>query len=752
MTKKLINTEKQAFATVYWGKWDDFKDIPDKFKTLKVCLAEVEKNAGSLEYVPENMKTPEVCLAAVRRWDLALKFVPEPLKTSKLCLTALQDVLNRHVINFIPSEYFEDEEFCFEAVQHHGPALEKVPDRFKTTELCLIAVQQNSDALEQVPDELKTVELCNIAVNKRGWALEYVPEPLKTKELCLSVLTPSGWGVNYIPTKLFEDAEFLNTAIKKYAGSLQYIPESLKTAELCYIAVMQNGRTLEYVPETLKTEELCLAAVQQNGDALEYVPEVFKTAELCKIAVQRGLWALRYIPENLKTIEYSIKTIKGRDNGSRCGISMTAPYIPSEHFKDNELCLTIVQTEGWALKLIPEEMINYELCLAAVQQEGSALKYVPNELKTTELCLAAIQQNHFALKYVPAHIINDKFLLDAIQNNCKIFIDIPEAYKTEELCLVAAEGFNKEYGMDPEWMKKFLALVPDKYFNKVRDTIIINFYLNNKDLLTKREAHYYLTPKTKYYDLMSPLYMFFAAKCKARNIPDSLIFNISWVFANIFFEYHNHAIVTSIFELIARQKEHIINLRELEEICIFIHSEIKKSDESLGKTFSFSCKGRTISSILALSNEWHNQKNIDELIKYGLRDNIIIVSDWEGFPVRNSKMESADYVWNIKQLCSLKELVNEGRTMKHCVDDYAERCSKGETAIFHVSWQNKNSKNNTTINATVELLVPNRSVVQVKGKYNSLVDNITLNTIKEWAQENNIKMIIDSNAKKQKVN
>ncbi len=130
----------------------DLYYVPDKLKTVEMCLAAVRQNGGALNYVPDEFKTEEMCLVAVQQAGCALGYVPVKLKTAELCLVA---------------------------VQQDGWALAYVPEKLKTVEMCLAAVQQNGHALGDVPKKLKTEEMCLIAVKQNGDALMYVPEKIK---------------------------------------------------------------------------------------------------------------------------------------------------------------------------------------------------------------------------------------------------------------------------------------------------------------------------------------------------------------------------------------------------------------------------------------------------------------------------------------------------------------------------------------------------------------------------------------------
>jgi hypothetical protein len=267
-----------------------------------------------------------------------------------------------------------------------------------------------------------------------------------------------------------------------------------------------------------------------------------------------------------------------------------------------------------------------------------------------------------------------------------------------------------------------------------------SFYKNNKNYFTKHEAHFFLNSKIGYNNVKSVLYMFFKAKCKARNIPDSLCRVVMNVFAIKFEQCLDNIIVTSFLDLIARHADYVIDENELGDVCDFILSEIAKYKESSGTSIPFSCSGRTMSSVISLANEWHIQLQREAAVRTDLQHQRHLTEQWKGMPVNNFRFENDEDVWTIKQLCSGKELLNEGRSMKHCVAVYALPCSKGFSAIFHVSGHEKGDKKHKFGNATIEVRPDTRSIVQIKGKCNTAVDPITLRIIKRWAQSNNLKM------------
>lgn len=89
-------------------------------------------------------------------------------------------------------------------------------------------------------------------------------------------------------------------------------------------------------------------------------------------------------------------------------------HIPSK-YQTNELCMTAVKQNGWALRYVEEQ--TPEICLEAVKKNGLALKYV--EDRTTEICMEAVKQNKDALKYVANYELITKIKNELIESNRK---------------------------------------------------------------------------------------------------------------------------------------------------------------------------------------------------------------------------------------------------------------------------------------------------------------------------------------------
>jgi hypothetical protein len=157
-----------------------------------------------------------------------------------------------------------------------------------------------------------------------------------------------------------------------------------------------------------------------------------------------------------------------------------------------------------------------------------------------------------------------------------------------------------------------------------------------------------------------------------------------------------------------------------------------------------------MTSIVTLANEWH----ADVLREQEIRNDLgratqrarwqgkaaehIEMSRWNGIYVSHSRVEGDACVWSFTQLCSARELLNEGRLMKNCVSSYSYKCVTGDSAIFHVSRVFTAGQIIENV-ATLEVS-KNRFLEQAKAKCNTKIAPAAMNIIRKWALFNRIKI------------
>jgi hypothetical protein len=250
-----------------------------------------------------------------------------------------------------------------------------------------------------------------------------------------------------------------------------------------------------------------------------------------------------------------------------------------------------------------------------------------------------------------------------------------------------------------------------------------SFYKLNKRFFTKAEAHCFLSSKVSYVNAGSVLSLYFYAKCKARSLSSRISLIIADVFSRKFLNCYKNPLVESFLDLLARTPEYRYEKPMLEDLCDFV---LPKIHERGNGNFSFS--GRTVLSVIRLTNEWHKR----------LKDEKVIASSkWKGLGITQFRYEDDKGVWKITELRTAKALYDEGAAMRNCVSSYSDRCASGSISIFTLDCASRETKESEKM-ATLEVRIPERTLVQAKGKCNSLITPRIRKVITRWASLNRI--------------
>jgi len=263
-----------------------------------------------------------------------------------------------------------------------------------------------------------------------------------------------------------------------------------------------------------------------------------------------------------------------------------------------------------------------------------------------------------------------------------------------------------------------------------------SFYKRNAKFFTRAEAHYFLCSKIPYEDCSSIIKLYFYAKCRAKAMNPKLSMIAADVFHVKFLTCFKHRLVESFLDLIARTHEYRYDRGTIGDLCDFVLAKIRERKKS-----SFSFSGRTIYSVIKLCNEWHEQvrKEAEQARKMAAMPNGKPggIPRWRGLGISRFIHETEECVWRITELTSDQDLINEGRKMKNCVGEYADKCASGYSAVFSVERINK--MNQLIENAaTLEVNVSNRMLIQAKGKCNAVLPDKTMSAITRWAISNRI--------------
>jgi len=139
---------------------------------------------------------------------------------------------------------------------------------------------------------------------------------------------------------------------------------------------------------------------------------------------------------------------------------------------------------------------------------------------------------------------------------------------------------------------------------------------------------------------------------------------------------------------------------------------------------NFSIKGRTVESVLQLTEEWSN--------RIARERNWMIPGIPERWKSSSIKPYENDGI-NIVELSSHMDLIEEGRRMHHCVRTYARDCAAGVISIFSM-------RNDDKSLVTIEVCLESCRVVQAKSYCNYEPNEDQIKLIFEWAKLNKLEV------------
>jgi len=139
---------------------------------------------------------------------------------------------------------------------------------------------------------------------------------------------------------------------------------------------------------------------------------------------------------------------------------------------------------------------------------------------------------------------------------------------------------------------------------------------------------------------------------------------------------------------------------------------------------AFSIKGRTLTSMLRIVNEWHEAN-------YRSRYTHLQSTTWEAATYAPWEQIQEDSCYQIVQLKNTLELVQEGSYMRHCVGTYAAACINYQTSIW--SLRRKKDAGDWKSLVTIEIS-KTRRIVQARARCNALPKQQYLVMISAWAR------------------
>ena len=155
----------------------------------------------------------------------------------------------------------------------------------------------------------------------------------------------------------------------------------------------------------------------------------------------------------------------------------------------------------------------------------------------------------------------------------------------------------------------------------------------------------------------------------------------------------------------------------------------------------FFMKGRTLQSVIDLSNEWHREVIYCKVNK---GDDFWLPCGIEDYEAKERVHVSKDVhytrTWHIREIISSKRLREEGKAMHHCVGSYVSMCKSGSAAIFSMSSATKIESEKRVL--TIEINPKSKTVLQSRGKFNAAPDENAKRILNKWMSDNGLTKMV----------
>ncbi|MEM9917743.1 MAG: PcfJ domain-containing protein [Bacteroidota bacterium] len=165
---------------------------------------------------------------------------------------------------------------------------------------------------------------------------------------------------------------------------------------------------------------------------------------------------------------------------------------------------------------------------------------------------------------------------------------------------------------------------------------------------------------------------------------------------------------------------HRLGIEEMSRLLGYLQ-HLRDENETLN------IKGWTLASLCRRARQWYDEL---ELIRQANAAKMS-TRQWAAAPYDSYEEEGKDCIFRIEQLTSARELLKEGRRMRHCVGTYAIKCWRGEASIWSLR-----KIDLLSCQPLVTIEVSRQGViVQARGKQNAAPDSHATALIRRWARQ-----------------
>lgn len=272
---------------------------------------------------------------------------------------------------------------------------------------------------------------------------------------------------------------------------------------------------------------------------------------------------------------------------------------------------------------------------------------------------------------------------------------------------------------------------------------IAHYLINAPETLTIRQAVIYAISKNAGASPRLQRYLY------ARVLEENILSTLRTTRKGFPDDYFEQKFWVSVIEYFCKQG--MFDYEIIDHLLDYI-KHIKFGNRNNGEKPDFEIKRKSLQTLINDAEKWTDQMNRMAIAARREMGNIpglprrsttnttqTLNYKWEGMGIRPYQFskkgkERRDFTYTINEILNGKDLLEEGRIMRHCVFSYAGSCMSKKCSIFSL----KDNINGSLV--TLEVTRSDKKLVQAKSKGNRPPTSEEITIIKNWASINNIQL------------
>jgi hypothetical protein len=234
-------------------------------------------------------------------------------------------------------------------------------------------------------------EIVDLAIEWGRLSFAHVAPNLQTRERALRAVQKTPEDFFVLPESFQKDLEMMFAVIKLHPEYYTILPEGYcDTRDNILNLFRLNGELLRYFPAYKGDKEAALVAFSQNEKAYQWMSEELqKDLEILELGIRRDSDFFATIPQ----------------------------YLRTQFQKDPFIADLLVESSGWAFRLLAKNMQTKKRALTAVRKTPAVLEEVGEWADDEEVVVAALERDGIVLEFAQVFQDNRDFVKIAVQSN-----------------------------------------------------------------------------------------------------------------------------------------------------------------------------------------------------------------------------------------------------------------------------------------------------------------------------------------------